>query len=83
MQDFNRTMSAALVAWMSDHGVSRQRVAAYLDRSADYVGGRLSAKHDLSLDIIRAVAELSDTTPEALWIWMIANRSTGQGSSDR
>lgn len=83
MEDFNRAMSEALKAFMLEHGVSQTQIAARLDRAQSYVSGRLNGAHDLSLDIINAVAVLAHITPDALWVELIARRSTGQGSLER
>jgi transcriptional regulator with XRE-family HTH domain len=80
MQDFNGAVSRALTDFMSDHGVTQVQVATRLDRSQSYVSGRLNGKHDLSVDIIGAVAELARISPAALWIEVVTR--TGQGSSD-
>lgn len=82
VRDFNRDVCDALTAFMQDHGVSQVQVAVVLDRSQSYVSGRLNGKHDLSLDIVRAVALLARVSPEALWMELISRRVTGQGSSD-
>ncbi len=44
---------------MSDHGVSMSAVARHLDRSLNYVSGRLTGKHALSMDIIEAAAAVA------------------------
>lgn len=66
VNEMNRRVVAALLAFMADHGVSQADVARRLGRSESYVSGRLTGKLDLSLDIMNAVAELTHISGYAL-----------------
>jgi transcriptional regulator with XRE-family HTH domain len=83
VEDFNAAMSRALANFMLEHGVSRSEVARRLDRAQSYVSGRLNGAHDLSLDIVGAVADIAHVSPDALWIELLSRKTTGQGSSER
>lgn len=83
VQDFNGAMSRALVDFMREHGVTQVQVADALDRSQSYVSGRLTGVHDLSVDIIAAVAGLARMSARSLWMELLARSTTGQGSSER
>lgn len=64
----NEQVTAALQSYMDDHGITRTTVAKHLGRSASYVSGRMNGNHDVSIDIIAAVAELTHVTPRALMV---------------
>ena len=82
--DLNETLSAAMRDFMADHRISRRDVAARLDRSIDYVQGRVSGKRALSVDIISAVAQLAGISDRALMTEIMSKATgTGQGSSER
>lgn len=82
MTTLNDALSAALRGYMTDHRVTRRDVAARLNRSADYVQGRISGKHALSVDIVSAVAELTGVSDRALMSEIMTRMAgTGHGSS--
>lgn len=83
MIDLNRALSRALRDIMTDRGVSQNAVAERLNRSANYVSGRLTGKHALSVDIISAVASLAGVSDRALMTEIMTRiAGTGQGSSE-
>lgn len=68
-ENLNRQMAEALVSFMEDTGITRADVARHLgNRSASYVGERLSGKRPLALDIAGAVCELAHLTPASLMV---------------
>lgn len=88
MDALNAAMTAALRDIMRRHGVTQRQVARRLDRSEDYVSGRLGerARHALSVDIIAAAASLIGMSDRALVRELMATMAaadTGQGSSER
>jgi antitoxin component HigA of HigAB toxin-antitoxin module len=84
VDNLNDALTAALRAFMTDHGITQQAVALHLDRSKDYVSGRLSGRHALSVDIVTAVAQLAGLSDHAVMAdVMIRSARIGQGSSDR
>lgn len=78
--DLNARLSAALLQYMEEHDVSQVQVAQLLNRSNAYVWGRLTGRHSLSVDIIGAVAEISQTPPDRLTA-DLAVRAAGLGAS--
>jgi len=64
--DLNARLSAALLAYMEERGVSQVQVAQVLNRSTAYVWGRLTGRHSLSVDIIGAVAVLAQEPADRL-----------------
>ena len=84
MDTLNLAMCAALRGLMSDRDVTQVSIARHLDRSADYVSGRLTGRHALSVDIISAAAALMGMSDRALMIAIMSRiAETGQGSSPR
>lgn len=80
----NDALTAALRDFMVERGVTQRAVAAHLDRSADYVSGRLTGRHALSVDIVVAVAQLAGVSDRAVMAdIMIRAAGTGQGSDER
>ena len=65
-------------------GSGGEASAQKLDRSDNYVSGRLRGQHALSVDIVAAAAELAGMSARALMTEiMAAVARAGQGSSDR
>lgn len=84
MEDLNRAMTAALRGIMTDRGVTQRAVADYLHRSADYVSGRMTGRHALSVDIITAAAALMGLSDRALMADVMTEVARmGQGESPR
>jgi transcriptional regulator with XRE-family HTH domain len=80
----NAALCATLRDFMDERGITGKAVAARLDRSPDYVSGRLRGRLPLSVDIVVAVAQLAGISDRALMSEiMIRAASTGQGSSER
>lgn len=77
-------MCTALREVLAEHAVSQASIARHLDRSADYVSGRLTGRHALSLDIIKSAGVLTGMGERALMV-EVMNRVTGKGhgSSER
>lgn len=78
--DLNARLSAALLQYMEEHDVSQVQVAQLLNRSNAYVWGRLTGRHSLSIDIIGAVAVLTQEPPEQLTA-QLAVRAAGPGGN--
>ena len=84
MDTLNAAMCTALRDLMRECGVSQADVARHLDRTADYVSGRLRGRYTLSVDIITAAAALMGVSGHALMADMVERMAeTGQGSSPR
>lgn len=78
--DLNARLSAALLEYMEERGVSQVQVAQVLNRSNAYVWGRLTGRHSLSVDIIGAVAVLTHEPADRLTA-QLAVRAAGQGGN--
>lgn len=78
--DLNARLSAALLQYMEQHDVSQVQVAQVLNRSNAYVWGRLTGRHSLSVDIIGAVAVLTQEPADQLTAWL-AVRAAGQAGN--
>ena len=84
MDTLNAAMCTALRDIMREQGVSQAAVARHLDRTADYVSGRMTGRHALSVDIITAAAGLMGVSDRALMADMMTRvAGTGLGSSPR
>lgn len=78
--DLNARLSAALLEYMEERGVSQVQVAHVLNRSNAYVWGRLTGRHSLSVDIIGAVAVLTQEPADRLTA-QLAVRAAGQAGN--
>jgi len=68
MSQMNAQVTTALKGYMLDHGIAQADIARHLGRSESYVSARLNGKHDVSVDILGAVADVTRISPRALWV---------------
>lgn len=68
MSNLNEQMARALLAYMSDVGITKADVARRLGRSASYVGERLDGTRPVTMDIAGAVGDIAHLTPSALMV---------------
>lgn len=84
MDDFNAQITRVLRDYMRENNVTQEKVADYLNRSQNYVSGRLNGRLDLSVDILGAVAALTGVSAGGLNLELLGRMfptGTGQGAS--
>jgi len=65
VSDLNTQACAALLAVMAEYRVPQAAVARRLGRSKSYVNQRVHGTYALSLDIVGAVLDLAQLSPDA------------------
>lgn len=70
-------MTVAMTAIMEERDITQTQIAETLGRSQNYVSGRLTGKHHLSVDIILAVAHLAHLTPRELMLLLTERMAAG------